>query len=181
MCPSDQVFVFDPLGNLGFKTFIKSNDEKIIDNFFEKNNNSDYHDGEGSIIRYKSIKFNAASYHNTMTKKLKKTLTPACEGLLDLFVEYSKANQNEVITCHFVRDQLQETYSYWCGIFVLFLLYNLFNPIADRISNKNKLCTMMHIKEVVDEIFNLGTPQGRQLNSIVLQNFIKEYGIKGSF
>ena len=40
---------------------------------------------------------------------------------------------------------------------------------------------MKHIKEVMDEIFNPGTLQGRKLNSIVLQNFVKEFKIKGDF
>ena len=176
ICPNDHLFI-------GFSTFIKSDDEEIIGSFFDEEDDDDekYYDGFSNSIGYKNIHFKAKEYDKGMNNNLKKKLIPACQGLLELFVEYAKANQNEEITCHFLRDQLQETDTYWCGIFLLYLLYNLFNPLARRLSNKSTTCTMRHIKMVMEELFNPATNEGRRMNSILLQNFVKDYNIKGTF
>ena len=34
---------------------------------------------------------------------------------------------------------------------------------------------------VIEELFNPGTDQGRRLNTVVLQIFVKDYKIKGGF
>ena len=184
ICPKNHVFVFDSYGELGFSTFIKSDDEEIINFFFVEEGDEDaesYMDNFSNSLSFKSIRFKARKYNKSVNDDVKKQLTPACQGLLELFTEYAKSTQNEEIICHFLNDQIQETESNWCGIFVTYFLFNLFNPILSRISNKNSKCTMKHIKMLLEELFNAGTDHGRRLNTIIMQTFVKDYYIKGKF
>ena len=184
ICPKNHVFVFDSYGELGFSTFIKSDDEEIINFFFVEEGDEDaesYMDNFSNSLSFKSIRFKARKYNKSINDDVKKQLTPACQGLLELFTEYAKSTQNEEIICHFLNDQIQETESNWCGIFVTYFLFNLFNPILSRTSNKNSKCTMKHIKMLLEELFNAGTDHGRRLNTIIMQTFVKDYYIKGKF
>ena len=53
---------------------------------------------------------------------------------------------------HFVMDQLQENNTGWCGVFCLYLMYNLYNPKTTFASNRNKRCSFEHLKQVMKEI-----------------------------
>ena len=185
ICPENHVFTFDSFGELGYSTFIKSDDEEIINNFLVEEGDDDpesYMDNFSNSLSYKSIRFKAREYSKSVNADVKKQLTPACRGLLQLFTEYAKSTQNEEIICHFLNDQIQETESSWCGIFAIYFLYNLFNPIISRRSSKNSRCTMKHIKMTLEELFNPGTSvRDRQLNTITMQVFVKDYNIKGDF
>ena len=185
ICPDNNCFLFDSYGEIGFNHFIVSDDEELISSFFseildEESNNVDYDSFNTSII-YKTVQFNAREYNKGITTEIKKKLTPACRGLLELLVEFAKSNQHDSIICHFIDDQLQESNTYWCGVFILYFIYNLYNPILSRVSNKNNKCTMKHIKMVMEEIFNNGSKLGMKLNSFVLQSFVRDYNIKGDF
>ena len=143
-------------GETGFRHFIVSDDEELIGGFFseilDEEINDVYYDNFNTSIVYKTVQFNAREYNKTMTNELKKKLTPACRGLLELLVEFAKSNQNDSVICHFIDDQLQESEIYWCGVFILYFIHNLYNPILSRVSNKNNRCTMKHIKMVMEEI-----------------------------
>ena len=185
ICPDNNLFIFDSYGEAGFKEFIESDDEEIIGSFFSEIFEEDVKDTEyfglTSSIVDKTVQFNAREYNKNLSNKNKKQLTPSCRGLFELFVEFAKASQHDSIICHFIDDQLQESNTQWCGIFILYFAYNLYNPILSRLSNKNANCSMRHIKMTMDEIFNRGSNSGRRLNSVVLQNFVKDYKIKGDF
>ena len=186
ICPREEIFIFDPFGDFGFSMFIKSDDEDIIGPYFGNSDDivsesENEYDSVVENIGFKSIVFKADEYAANMTEPMKKELTPACRGLLELFTIYSRANKKKNIVCHFIRDQLQETNSVWCGVFSLYFLYNLFNPVKRASSNANITCNIRHMKMIINEIFNKGTTNGRALNSDLMKEFAKNYNIKGDF
>ena len=85
--------------------------KKIINTFFVEEGDDDaesYMDNYSNSISYKSIRFKAREYNKSLNDDVKKQLTPACQGLLDLFTEYAKSTQSEEIICHFLNDQIQK-------------------------------------------------------------------------
>ena len=187
ICPKHHIFIFDSYGELGYREFIKSDDEEILNHFFtpsDENGGAADADSGSDVsgeLSYKSIRFKAKEY-DAINGTVKKQLTPACQGLMELLKEYAISTQSEQLVLHFLIDQIQERRSYWCGVFVLFFLYNLYNPVFGRESNTNNKCSMNHIKMVLNELFNAGSNNNnRRLNSISMEVFAKDYDIKGVF
>ena len=189
ICPKQHIFIFDSYGELGYREFIRSDDEEILNHFFtpSDDNGGDANVDSGSDsdvsgeLSYKSIRFKAKEY-DAINVAVKKQLTPTCQGLMELLKEYAKSTQSKELVLHFLIDQIQERRSYWCGVFVLFFLHNLYNPIFGSKSNANNKCSMNHIKMVLNELFNAGSNNNnRRLNSISMEVFAKDYDIKGVF
>ena len=70
-----------------------------------------------------------------------------------------------------MKDTLQDIRTSYCGVFCLYLLYNLFNPKTDSGIVEERSVTGKTMQRL----------NGAQKNSQLLQEFVDEYDIAGTF
>ena len=181
--PENELFFFDSFGKFGFSNFIIDNDSDLIFSFLriyslgkrrlkKKNQNK---------INFVKLKFNANKYMN-LSNKLKKQLTETAERLFNFFSVFAARNKSDYIRITILDTQIQSVDNSYCGVYCLYLLYNLFYPKSDSKVLSDNRCTDSTVETVIRDIFFGGsTKEERDRNIPNLRAFVDEFGIKGDF
>ena len=80
-----------------------------------------------------------------------------------------------------MKDTLQDIRTSYCGVFCLYLLYNLFNSKTDSGIVEERSVTGKTMQRLINELFYPSKDNGAQKNSQLLQEFVDEYDIAGTF
>ena len=181
--PENELFFFDSFGKLGFSNFIIDNDKDLIFSFlriYSKGKRSQNNKNHNKI-NFIKLKFNANKYMN-LSDKLKKQLTETAERLFNFFSVFAAKNKSDNIRITILDTQIQSTDNSYCGVYCLYLLYNLFYPKADSKVLGDNNCTNSTVETVIKDIFFGGsTKQERDRNIQNLRDFVEEFDIKGDF
>ena len=150
--PAKHVFLFDSEGFLGFRLFILSDDNKIVDKVLF---NIKKFNQPTTRVRCVELTFSVSEYQKLTSDEIKQ-LTTVAQDLFHLLSEiaYIKKQANDVkLIC--VDNELQSKVSSSCGNFQLYFYKHLFDPLkSSKIISHNKL-NKNTIETLLNEIFSL--------------------------
>ena len=92
--------------------------------------------------------------------------------------EFCKYNDLEKIHLYCSKNQIQTNSSSYCGPYVLYYLYNLFNPFELSSIVEDCLCSINTIEKLLKKLFFTNSPEKND-NNIV--KFIEKFNIKGDY
>ena len=133
--PPKQLFLFNIFGVTGFKDFTLQDDQKIINKMLHGINDFNKRDNV-PVINIISLRFSITTYEDL---KQKEEISKTVIYLFHLLKEFGKLhNVKEEVAINLVDDQLQETESNTCGLFLLYFYENLFLPLSNSKIIKEK-------------------------------------------
>ena len=179
--PENELFFFDSFGKQGFSNFIIDNDRDLIFSFLKVYGKGTLEGKNQDKINFIRLKFNANKYMN-LKNKLKKQLTETAERLFNFFSVFAARNKSAHIKITILHTQIQSFDNSYCGVFCLYLLYNLFYPKSNSKVLRDDSCTNSTVETVIRDIFFGGdSKEERDRNIPILRDFVKEFNIKGDF
>jgi hypothetical protein len=181
-CKRGEIFLFDSFGENGWFHFIERDDFKFLKIFFDNlpepkwvESKVDY---EEVIID--ELVFYPMKYLQANGSHIVKELSDTANGLIQMLIAYSATTKSKKLKIFVVKNQLQDINTSYCGIFQIYLFFNLFNPVISSKIKDKKLCDINTIKILLSELFECGR-RGIQKNTELLRDFIDDYKIIGEF
>ena len=166
-CPNTNILLFDSFGEIGLKHFLITTENiKYIKTFFKLIKKT-----QVSIV----FEFNSNAFKNAPNIDY---LSKFAYDLFNFLNEFCEYNDLEKIHLYYSKNQIQTISSSYCGPYVLYYLYNLFNPFESSSIVEDRLCSINTIEKLLKELFFINSPEKND-NNIV--KFIEKFNIKGDY
>ena len=189
----DSLFVFDSFGRRGFNHFFVKGQDDVVTAYMkigEFENKRDY----GGSLQFGELKVDVKKYKQMEEEGHLQALSDTAAGLSKLFVSYAAMNSVITLKVGYMVDQVQDINTEYCGVFCLYFLYHLYNPDehipVHGVSEKGDIKT---IQKVIKGIFVDGADEddeeeettnasfNKNINTILMRQFVKKFDIKGEF
>ena len=123
--PKNELLILDSKCFEGFKFFILSNDEALIDKLLFDINKFNRKDNKKNLV---TVQFSLPAYKKLKESELK-TLTTTAQDLCHVLAEFARyKNVKTQVKSTMVDDELQKINTSTCGNFKVYFYKNLFDP-----------------------------------------------------